>query len=134
LSEACVGATWQRYKVHLLRNVASAAPKLHAPAVLSVVKSIFLHPTREAACDAVNDALNVFEPRFPRGSQAPCSQGRCARQLGLPVHGWRSDLIDQPIECVNAELDRRAKVVGIFSNTDSLPRLFTAVLHDQHDE
>jgi len=38
------------------------------------------------------------------------------------------------IERVNAELDRRAKVVGIFPNTDSLLRLFTAVLQDQHDE
>ncbi len=32
------------------------------------------------------------------------------------------------------ELDRRAKVVGIFPNTDSLLRLFTAVLQDEHDE
>jgi len=29
------GATWQRCKVHFLRNVASAVPKLHAPAVLA---------------------------------------------------------------------------------------------------
>ena len=32
------------------------------------------------------------------------------------------------------ELDRRAKVVGIFPNTASLMRLFIAVLQDQHDE
>ena len=30
--------------------------------------------------------------------------------------------------------DRRAKVVGIFPNSNSLLRLFTAVLQDQHDE
>lgn len=35
-------ATWQRSKVHFLRNVAAAVPKLHAPAVLALVKSIFL--------------------------------------------------------------------------------------------
>jgi transposase-like protein len=40
-------------KVHFLRNVASAMPKLHAPAVLAVVKSIFLQPTRDTAPDAV---------------------------------------------------------------------------------
>ena len=65
LSQVFAGATWQRCKVHFLRNVASAVPKLHAPAVLAVVKSIFLQPTRETARDAVNQALTVLEPRFP---------------------------------------------------------------------
>jgi transposase-like protein len=45
---------------------------------------------------------------------------------------WRSIPSTQSIER-NAELDRRAKV-GILLNTDSLLRLFTAVLQDQHDE
>jgi hypothetical protein len=43
-----------------------------SPAVLAVVKSIFLQPTRETARDAVNQALNVLEPLSHRGSQAPC--------------------------------------------------------------
>src|ERR1019366_10657125 len=63
LSQVFAGATWQRCKVHFLRNVASAVPKLHAPAGLAVVKSIFLQPTRETGPDAVNHALNVLEPR-----------------------------------------------------------------------
>jgi len=46
---------------------------------------------------------------------------------------WRSIPSTQSIERVYAELDRRAKV-GILPNTDSLLRLFTAVLQDQHDE
>ena len=35
---------------------------------------------------------------------------------------------------MNAEIDRRAKVVGIFPNSASLLRLSTAVLQEQHDE
>ena len=54
--------------------------------------------------------------------------------LDFPVDHWRSISSTNAIERVNAELDRRAKVVGIFPNTDSLLRLFTAVLQDQHDE
>ncbi len=38
------------------------------------------------------------------------------------------------MERVNAEIDRRAKVVGIFPNSAALLRLSTAVLQDQHDE
>ena len=73
LSQVFAGATWQRCKVHFLRNVASAVPKLHAPAVLAVVKSIFLQPTRETSRDAVNHALTVLGATLSRrGSQAPC--------------------------------------------------------------
>jgi hypothetical protein len=62
LAQVFTGATWQRCKVHFLPNVASAVPKLHASAVLAVVKSIFLQPTPETAADAVAHALAVLEP------------------------------------------------------------------------
>src|ERR1019366_3187914 len=54
--------------------------------------------------------------------------------LDFPVDHWRSISWTNAIARVNAELDRRAKVGGIFPNTASLLRLFTAVLQDQHDE
>jgi transposase-like protein len=126
LSQVFVGATWQRCKVHFLRNVASAVPKLHAPAVLAVVKSIFLQPTRETARDAVNHALNVLEPRFPTvAAKLRAAEADVLAYLDFPVDHWRSISSTNAIERVNAELDRRAKVVGIFPNTDSLLRLFT---------
>ncbi|MGA7913208.1 MAG: transposase [Candidatus Dormiibacterota bacterium] len=118
-----------------LRNVASAVPKLHAPAVLAVVKSIFLQPTRATARDAVHHALNVLEPRFPTvAAKLRAAETDVLAYLDFPVDHWRSISSTKAIERVNAELDRHAKVVGIFPNTDSLLRLFTAVLQDQHDE
>lgn len=135
LSQVFAGATWQRCKVHFLRNVASAVPKLHAPAVLAVVKSIFLQPTRATSRDAVNHALTVLEPRFPSvAAKLRAAENDVLAYLDFPVDHWRSISSTNAIERVNAELDRRAKVVGIFPNTASLLRLFTAVLQDQHDE
>jgi transposase-like protein len=135
LSQVFAGATWQRCKVHFLRNVASAVPKLHAPAVLTVVKSIFLQTTRETARDAVNYALTALEPRFPSvAAKLRTAEHDVLAYLDFPVDHWRSISSTNAIERVNAELDRRAKVVGIFPNTESLLRLFTAVLQDQHDE
>jgi putative transposase len=66
LSQVFTGATWQRCKVHFLRNVASAVPKLHAPAVLAVVKSMFLQPTRGTAGTAAGPC-----PAIRRGPPAP---------------------------------------------------------------
>ena len=117
--------------MHFLRNVASAVPKLHAPAVLAVVKSIFLQPTRETSRDAVNHALTVREPRFPSvAAKLRAAEADVLAYLDFPVDHWRSISSTNAIERVNAELDRRAKVVGIFPNTASLLRSFTAVLQD----
>jgi transposase-like protein len=135
LAQVFTGATWQRCKVHFLRNVASAVPKLHAPAVLAVVKSIFLQPTPETAADAVAHALAVLEPNFPSvAAKLRAAEADVLAYLTFPVDHWKSISSTNAIERVNAELDRRAKVVGIFPNTASLIRLFTAVLQDQHDE
>jgi putative transposase len=135
LSQVFAGATWQRCKVHFLRNVASAVPKLHAPAVLAVVKSIFLQPTRETARDAVNHALTVLEPRFSTvAAKLRAAEADVLAYLDFPVDHWRSISSTNAIERLNAEIDRRAKVVGIFPNSASLLRLTTAVVQDQHDE
>jgi transposase-like protein len=135
LAQVFTGATWQRCKVHFLRNVASAVPKMHAPAVLAVVKSIFLQPTRETATDAVAHALAVLEPNFPSvAAKLRAAEADVLAYLTFPGDHWHSISSTNAIERVNAELGRRAKVVGVFPNTASLMRLFTAVLQDQHDE
>jgi len=103
LSQVFAGATWQRCKVHCLRNVASAVPKLHAPAVLAVVKSIFLQPTRETARDAVGHALTVLEPRFPSvAAKLRAAETDVLAYLDFPVDHWRSISSTNAIERVNA--------------------------------
>jgi putative transposase len=97
--------------------------------------AIASEPTRETAKDAVAHALTVLEPRFPRVAAKPsAAESDVLAYLDFPVDHWRSISSTNPIERVNAELDRRAKVVGIFPNSASLVRLFTVVLQDQHDK
>jgi putative transposase len=54
--------------------------------------------------------------------------------MTFPTDHWKSISSTNAIERLNAEIDRRAKVVGIFPTTASLLRLATAVVQDQHDE
>jgi Transposase, Mutator family len=76
----------------------------------------------------VGRALSVLEPRFPSvAANLPPAQADALAYLDFPVDHRRSISSTNAIERVNAELDRRAKVEGIFLNTASLLRLFTAL-------
>ena len=66
LAQWFAGASWQRCKVHFLRNVSAGVPKQHAPAVLAVVKTVFTQPTAESAHEAMEHALQLLEARSPR--------------------------------------------------------------------
>lgn len=134
LTQCFAGATWQRSRVHFLRNVTAAVPKQHAPAALAVAKTIFSQPSVDSAREAVSRALELFEPRFPKVAELLRSaENDVLAYMSFPVDHWRSISSTNAIERLNAEIDRRAKVVGIFPTTDSLLRLATAVVQDQHE-
>ena len=65
---------------------------------------------------------------------APVASFLDAAIITFPTEHWRSIRSTNALELVNAEIGRRAKVVGIFPNSASLLRLSTAVLQVQHDE
>lgn len=135
LTQCFAGATWQRCRVHFLRNITAAVPKQHAPAALAVAKTIFSQPSLETAKEAVSRALELFEPRFPKVAELLRSaEADVLAYMSFPADHWRSISSTNAIERLNAEIDRRAKVVGIFPTTASLLRLATAVVQDQHDE
>lgn len=61
------GASWQRCKVHFLRDLVTALPKHEAPAVLALVKTIFAQPNQEAAKEAVAQVLEAARAHSPQG-------------------------------------------------------------------
>ena len=135
LAQCFAGATWQRCRVHFLRNIAAAVPKPYAPAVLAVTRTIFSQPTAETAHEAVSHALQLLEPRFAKAAALlQAAEADVLAYMAFPADHWRSISSTNAIERLNAEIDRRAKVVGIFPTTPSLLRLATAVVQDQHDE
>ena len=133
---ACLaGAAWQRCKVHFLRTAAGLVSRQDAAGVLAVLKTVFLQPTAADARKAVQRALDVLEPRHPRvAGLLREAEDDVLAYLTFPAEHWTAISSTNAIERVNAEVDRRAKVVGIFPNAASLLRLATAVLQEQHDE
>jgi hypothetical protein len=80
-------------------------------------------------------ALQLLEPRFSKAVELlRHAEVDVLAYMAFPADHWRSISSTNAIERLNAEIDRWAKVVGIFPNTASLLRLATALVQDQHDE
>lgn len=129
------GASWQRCRVHYVRNLLACVPKGQAEFVAAAFRSIFTATNRagvEARWDEVTDTL---AERFPKAAESM----RAARSEVLafttfPQSHWRKVWSNNPLERLNKEIKRRSNVVGIFPNDRAVIRLVGAVLADQHDE
>jgi transposase-like protein len=63
---ASPAASWQRCPVHFLRNVVAACSRQDAPAVLALVKTVFAQPSQQAASQAISQARDLLESRYPK--------------------------------------------------------------------
>jgi len=135
LKRSFQGTAHQRCRVHFARNLLAHVPKTHTDMVAAVFRTIFAQPdapTVAATWDQVRDQLAA---RFPK--IGPLMDGAKAEVLAFttfPRAHWPKVWSSNPLERVNKEIKRRARVVGIFPNDAAVIRLVGAILADMHDE
>lgn len=129
------GATWQRCKVHFLRNVTAKVPKGAQGMVFAAVKNIFLQTDLASAKATLRKTATMLEEKFPSVSEKLLgAEEEVLAYLDFPLEHHRQISSTNPLERVNKEIKRRTDVVGIFPNRQSLIRLSGALLVEQNDE
>lgn len=128
-------ASWQRCRVHFLRNVLSLVPKTHQSIVAVVVRSIFLQPDIEAARAQLRRTIESLEGTYPKVAQLLEEAGEdVLAHLHFPAEHRRQLHSTNTLERLNKEIKRRTNVVGIFPNEQAVLRLVGAILAEQQDE
>lgn len=135
LGRSLQGVAHQRCRVHFIRNLLAHVPKGQVEMVAALFRTIFAQPDREsmsATWEAVRDQLAA---RFPKtGPLMDDAKAEVLAFNAFPRAHWRKIWSTNPLERLNKEIKRRARVVGIFPNDAAVIRLVGAVLADTHDE
>jgi len=129
------GATWQRCRVHFLRNILAFVPKGAQEMVAATIRTVCAQPDPEQARATWRRVADSLRGRFPRVAELmDAAEGDVLAYLAFPREHWRQIWSNNPIERVNKEIKRRSNVVGIFPNQAAALRLIGAIPAEQHDE
>lgn len=128
-------ATWQRCRVHFMRNALAYAGKGQRQMVLALINTVFAQETAEAAHAQWRVVADQLREKFPKlAAMMDDSEGDVLAFMDFPKAHRKQIASTNPIERVNAEIKRRTDVVGIFPNDGAIVRLIGAILLEQNDE
>ena len=130
-----MGATWQRCRVHWMRNALAYVPKGQQTMVAAALRQAFLQADQKAAQQAWRHVADQFRPRWPKlAAFLDASEHDVLAYMGFPAQHRVKLHSTNPLERLNGEIKRRSEVVGIFPNEAAVTRLIGALLLEQNDE
>ena len=130
-----LSATWQRCRVHFMRNALAYAGKSQRRIVSAWIGTAFAQDDAAAARKQWRDVADQARPRLPKlATLMGEAEADVLAYMGFPVQHRAKLHSTNPLERLNGEIKRRADVVGIFPNEAAVTRLIGALLLEQHDE
>lgn len=135
IEKVLVGASWQRCRVHFMRNSLSLVPKAAQQMVGATIRTVFAQPEAESARQQWRRVADGFRSRFGKlASLMEEAEEDVLSYAAFPGEHWQKIWSNNPLERLNKEVKRRTNVVGIFPNEAAVVRLVGSVLSEQHDE
>lgn len=135
IGSVLIGASWQRCRVHFMRNVLAKVPKGHGEMALAAIRTVFAQPDAEHVHEQFDTIATMLGRQLPvvEAMMIDAKDDLLAFTAFPPAH-WRKVWSTNPLERLNREVKRRTDVVGVFPNPSALLRLAGAVLVEAHDE
>ena len=128
-------ATWQRCRVHFMRNVLAHAGKSGRRVVSAFIGTAFAQETPEAASTQWRAVADQIRPKVPKlATIMDDAENDVLAYMTFPKEHRLKLHSTNPIERLNGEIKRRTEVVGIFPNEEAVTRLVGAILLEQNDE
>jgi putative transposase len=129
VQKAFLGCSWQRCKVHFMRNILAHVSHKEKGLFADKLKAIWLQPTKEAAIQTARMLTSEYRNRFPQAI-ATLEEGLedALQYLSYSAFDHRKISSTNILERLNREIRRRSRVVGIFPSMDSYLRLITSYL------
>jgi putative transposase len=130
-----LSATWQRCRVHFMRNVLAHAGKSGRRVVSAFIATAFAQDTPDAASTQWRSVADQIRPKVPKlAAIMDNAEEDVLAYMTFPKEHRAKLHSTNPIERLNGEIKRRTEVVGIFPNDEAIVRLVGALLLEQNDE
>lgn len=128
-------ASWQRCRVHFMRNLLARVAKSSQSLVGTLVRQVFVQPDAVSAHRAWRQVADELRGRFPKAAALMDeAEEDVLAYFAFPAPHRVKLHSTNTLERLNKEVKRRANVVGIFPNEASILRLIGAVLMEQNEE
>ena len=129
------GASWQRCRVHFMRNVLSVVPKASQDMVASIIRTVFAQPDVEHIHKQFGEVTIMLARSHPKvAAMLADAEHDLLSFAPFPQRHWRQIWSTNPLERISKQIKRRTDVVGVFPNPAAVLRLAGAALVQQHDE
>ena len=129
------GSSWQRCRVHFLRNLLSHVPKAGQDMVAAAMKAVFVIQAPDQVRGHWQRVTEMLRKQFPTAVPVmDAARDDVLAFLHFLQEHWRKVWSTNPLERLNKEIKRRTNVVGIFPNDAAIVRLVGSQLLEQQEE
>src|SRR3954468_9188273 len=130
-----LNASWQRCRVHFMRNALAHAGRNGRRVVSAFIATAFAQDDSESAKAQWRRVADQLRPKLPKlAGFLDEAETDVLAYMTFPATHRAKLHSTNPLERLNGEIKRRTEVVGIFPNEDAIVRLVGAILLEQNDE